>query len=235
VVYGTLEEEYAAIVENVTDTQVTVRTVPGVGTGAIWKVTVGGQEDPTPPLELTSSYGAPYIESLSPLDGVSLEELTTQGGQQIIVHGLNFGRVTDPVTVTYGAGTLELVASCVKSDTSPHTDMTCTTAPGAGGGDPDPHHWIAVVAGSISPESDAVTRYIAPVLLEVTGPGSFDASTRGSEQVVLTGLNFGPASLQSVITHSAVYGGAVPSPDEFEYVATECTVTADHTVSELLW
>jgi hypothetical protein len=64
-------------------------------------------------------------------------------------------------------------------------------------------------------------RYLPPVIHNLTGPGVYNASTRGGQVVVISGLNFGPYdprySLQVTYGKSGV-----------EFTAQNCSVTHDH-------
>lgn len=77
------------------------------------------------------------------------------------------------------------------------------------------HTWIVTIADQES--SASTTSYGAPVITDISGPGSMNASTFGGERVTLTGRNFGPPSPSFL--DSVTYG-----PGGTEYTANLCNV-----------
>lgn len=100
-----------------------------------------------------------------------------------------------------------------------HRALVCKTVAGFGGG-------LAAtlyVAGLESASNDtmATTKYSQPLIVAVTGDGSFNALTRGNQDVFLAGQSFGTVEHNAV--KAVTYG-----PTGVEYQAVSCIVTADH-------
>jgi cysteine-rich repeat protein len=102
---------------------------------------------------------------------------------------------------------------------TPHHALLCRSVAGYGGS-------LAVtvlVANQESASNDTVARtmYSTPSIVAVTGDGSFNALTRGNQDVFLAGQFFGTTEHNAV--KAVMYG-----PTGTEYQATSCIVTADH-------
>lgn len=203
----------------VAHTQITCRMVAGSGTGHTWRVTVGGQ--PSPVSAATTSYARPQISSLSS------STLSTAGGTDVVITGSNFGADGDGVpSATYGDGgsgfSVGSGASACRITTD-HTEVTCRSVAGVGGG----HSWILTVSGQASDASSDTTSYTAPAIsgISVQSGSVQELPTAGGTDVVITGTNFG-ASGQGV--PSATYG---PGGSGFSIAAgaTACRITVDHT------
>lgn len=71
-----------------------------------------------------------------------------------------------------------------------HTGMLCEPSAGTG----RDHRWKVAVAGLASAASTDTTRYSAPVLKSVSGPGAVNAPTVGDVAILLNGDFFGPVT-----------------------------------------
>lgn len=84
--------------------------------------------------------------------------------------------------MTYGPSGIEYTATC--SVSTPHTVITCATAPGTG----RVNYWLVTVGGQISTRSTGWTSYAAPSITSIspaTGP------TTGGQTLSIVGANFG--------------------------------------------
>jgi hypothetical protein len=71
-------------------TVITCTTTSGVGTGHVWRVTVGGQE--SVPSASRTSYLAPTVTSMS---GQGTYQAKTDGGQVVTISGAELGSAAD--------------------------------------------------------------------------------------------------------------------------------------------
>jgi hypothetical protein len=182
---------------------ITCYSAPGVGSNHVAQIILNGQSSPVFNLT-TISYAPPSLTSLAGPGAVNGD---TRGNQTVLLNGLNFGPndayTISQLVVTYGIykladtyqGTgvstnISIVASCIIS--IPHTQISCTTAPGAGAF----LNWVVVVAGQAlaSPTSS----YATPVITGITGTLLLDPNVVDANGVVtthtLTGNFFGPSA-----------------------------------------
>ena len=171
-------------------TQLECVTAPGVGTEHAWVVSVGGVAS-TPGTSSAgvtrTSYHPPTLTSVS---GAGAHFADTSGGQRVVIAGDQFGAAGvaggGVEAVTYGVNGTEFAAvDCAVS--VHHTGVTCLTAPGTGRG----HSWRITVGGQVSELLFADTGYGSPIVSHFSGTGAGDGDTRGGEEVVLHGFNFG--------------------------------------------
>jgi len=174
-------------------------------------VAIGGSASPSPFLGSVLSYAPPVITSF---EGEGARLAATAGGQMVVIKGLNFGSSQLAITaVGYGIDGAEYVApGCVL--VVPHTEIQCTTVPGAGAR----LAWTVKIANQVS--VTPVTDYSPPEITAISGDGSVDAFTNGGQDVVLTGTNF---ATQQYLT-SVNYG-----PTGTEFAAVGCIVTVQDT------
>ena len=126
----------------------------GAGKGHEWVVVVGGQLSATP----TSSYHQPEISHIT---GDGAEQGRTNGLQQVILHGNNFGPYADGAIVTYGpTGTEYIPKDCVVMS---HQNITCKTVPGFGKN----LYWQVTVREQTN-ELSATTSYASPYIHSAT-------------------------------------------------------------------
>ena len=192
----------------VAGTKMVCATAPGVGAGLVWRVEVGGQTSPVLTSD-SSSYHPPIVASYAP----TLHP-ETAGGEVIAITGAQFGPAGTPIDgATYGPNGTEFVATNC-SLVTPHTQVQCTTAVGAGAG----LKWFVTVDGqrSVTPS----TAYAAPEITGFAGPGAVNGSTDGGAAVVLTGRYFSVAKFLGAVTYGAT---------GVEFSASNCTVTTPHT------
>ena len=80
---------------------VTCQVPPGVGTGFVWTLSVAGQMS-TSAHSLQSSYGPPEVTVVTVSDATDTSSGTaTVGGAQVVVTGVNFGRVPSDFVVMW--------------------------------------------------------------------------------------------------------------------------------------
>lgn len=204
VTYGHTASEYvAASCVVVSQTVVTCRAVQGVGKNLAFRIAIGGQVSPD--LATSESYSPP---SVAWFNGTGAANAATPGGQVVLVEGRNFGFDNSLLTrVTYtwaavGHNWTFAAASCMIS--VPHTELTCTTAQGAGAA----LAWAVTVDGQVSTAPS--TSYAKPAISGVTtasGGAVTAASTDGGDTIYLTGIDFGPPSSSNMdITRRLQYG-----------------------------
>jgi hypothetical protein len=106
VTYGPASENgsrYTAVgctVMDVNQTSMRCQTSSGVGSGHVWRVTVGGQVSFVS--RDTTAYVPPTVLAVS---GQGSRQAKTEGGEQILISGLDFGSAGDTVgkvVVAYG-------------------------------------------------------------------------------------------------------------------------------------
>jgi hypothetical protein len=191
-------------------TTITCTTVPGYDSGYTWSITLNPASSGASPIlseiDLVMSYGAPTVTAISvPSIGGALshKELPTTTPVDVVITGTNFGPSNSNPVFYYGNQCLtsngNLVChefEClVKSWT--HTSITCTSANGIG----KDLGWELRV-GRLSAMSDTLGQslllaYAPPTLTGVVGQGvdAKQLDTVGKQQVVISGSNFGPASI----------------------------------------
>ena len=136
--------------------------------------------------------------------------------------GTYFGTASEAtqMSVTYSSNIQTYTAkNCMVM--SPQSIITCATVPGAGG----PVYWVVSVGGQNSVSVKGI-KYRNPTLTGVSGGSSL--STEGGQQVVLSGLDFGPAGVSGVQI-IAIYG---PQPYDMPCSLTQSSPTAVCTTVE---
>ena len=214
---------YVAVGCSIVVAHTSVKCAMAVGTGAgdKWVITIGTQQSVYS--TVTTSYGAPFISSLSTVMPLVFENLNTAGGEYVYLVGVNFGDVGSVAAAHYGPR--HYVASCVC--TVAFVKLRCTTTPGYG----STHFWRVTVDGQTSIETEFPwsTSYNVPAVSGVAvanyGITTSTLSTAGGDGIVLTGTNFGPsggAAGPLVVTYVAASGAS--------YTAAGCAVTTSDTV-----
>ena len=203
-----------------------VCSVPaGTGTDLEWDFMVGGQVatnlDVLKAKTLTT-YANPTVGAY---DGAGAEDAFTRGSEVIEIEGSNFGPLDGAAIVAIYGGednpTEFTAVNCTV--TTPHTKITCKTAPGAG----NSLEWLVTVD---TLESTAeLTDYAPPQIVSMDLPVSGFLSNDGGETVTLHGSNFGPAcdpltSPTPCYLESVTYG---PASAVFAYAGVDCEVL-DH-------
>ncbi|KAA0147327.1 hypothetical protein FNF31_07613 [Cafeteria roenbergensis] len=216
-------------------TAIACDSVPGVGAGLKFVVSADGQSSEA----FTSSlaYSPPTISRVSQL------VLATQGGDEVTLFGDNFGPIgTAPIVAEYhhdlalavlpdGFAPYRGVACQVAVD-APHRRITCRSSPGIGRN----HSWRVSVGGQLSAVSggaEGTSAYKPPVITKIGGLGADMADTKGGQQVLLSGANFGPVTQLDAdgnviagLAPLAMYGRDGPSWPA--YHARDCRVTVPH-------
>ncbi|RYY34999.1 hypothetical protein EON62_02845, partial [archaeon] len=171
--YGPTGSEFNAsgCVLSVPHTQVHCGTVVGAGAGLTWSLVIDGQHSVSP----STSYGRPEVHSFS---GRGAVNASTDGGDEVVLHGTFFSVEAHLQRVTYGPSGVEYTPRCHIS--VPHTEITCITVPGTG----RVLTWLVTVGGQTSMASEATTSYAAP---RIDGMTPSAADTPGGDVVTLTG------------------------------------------------
>ena len=204
----------------------------GVGRGHSWHITVGKQRSNVVKAAADVGYGSPVVSMYS---GAGATDADTQGGQAVVISGVNFGPITLPNgnalsaigTVTYGPdGDEYVLATATCSVTKDHVAITCQTTAGAGAG----MNWRVSVDGQ--PSVQPSTAYGHPVITGISGPAALD--TDGAQVVVITGRNFAPSekTKQSPVTGARFLDRVVYGPSgnpHYTLPTANCKVTKDST------
>lgn len=169
-------------------------SVPGTGAFHSWRVVVEGQYSDWS--AQNTSYASPVVLKVFRPSGETL--LKTEGSQQVVISGKNFGEmgVASVSSVTYGVTGFDFTAKNCSIVVS-HERILCTTAPGVG----NRLVWVVTVDDLTS--AMPTISYARPYLLSIGGLGAQNGSMSGSEVVVLQGGNFGPGN---VPIESITYG-----------------------------
>jgi hypothetical protein len=171
-------------------TRMLCRLAPGVSFDLAWSVDVCGQA--SAPAATRTSYAAPVLSRIS---GPGASRASTEGGQNVLLNGDNFGPtccdLTNPATIAsvrYGdPGLLQYTAQgCRVTSTTP-AQIACLTGPGTG----RDHVWQIDVGGQASAVLVANTSYSPPVIYNFLGTAADYADTRGYENVTIVGAQFG--------------------------------------------
>jgi len=166
---------------------------------------------------------------------LSIRTLPTAGGTTFYVRGTNFGPVADllgvaiPFTMTYGRPTArEYTATCVHSAVTPHTALTCVTAPGAGGaiggiGLPATmivagQSQVTPTNGSLAPVPPLGLAYVPPVITSISGEGQSGGPTAGGAVLTIFATGTGPVG--AAAPPSVSFGPA----GNLRFATTSCTV-----------
>lgn len=206
--------------------QAVCQSAPGVGKNLLWTLTSRGQT--SAPFALTpdtqgvsaSRYTTPAITQVAP----AVSPLSTRGKQAVLLRGLNFGPSgLAGLVVTYGPlgeqGRRYTARNCSVDVAAPHVAVVCTTISGVGAN----HVWRVTVGGQESAPSQDVTSYVAPTVVSVTGPGTFQAKTNGGQSVTISGQELGAAA-DTAGRILVTYG---PWPYVGKYTAASCAVDLD--------
>jgi hypothetical protein len=209
--------------------KVRCQTGQGYGVNHLWQIEVSGQKSnigsaPKPErvfgsgawVSQTTSYAPPTIISF---DGTAKQDANTNGGQEVILKGTQYGLSSDSAVtkVTYGlTGTEYVIANF--SVSQDHTQLTCKMEEGIGG----TLKWIVTVSGQTS--ETPTTSYGKPHILDLSGIGASFASTVGNDTIHLHGRNFGPSISSEALELVVKYGEG----GDLSYVATDCVVSIPH-------
>ena len=139
-------------------------TAPGAGERLHWRISVGGVGSTTP----STSYSPPEIRSIqitansSQVATGARPLMSTNGGERVIIEGVNLGRAEDLDWVRYGnTQEYEAIGCAMLAD---HVKISCLTVAGIGRNLP----WIISVRGQTSTVSEATRMsYVSPALLSI--------------------------------------------------------------------
>jgi hypothetical protein len=147
--------------------------------------------------------------------------------QVIRLSGRGFGTVTDgspSLSVHYGPNASYTAVNCTVVDDD--VTMECVSQAGFGS-----LQSLMVDVQGLAFRSPVIG-YDAPCVSSVTGVGAVEASTTGGEEVVLSGLNFGPLAspVDFVMYGTDVEPGVSPlAHHSAVFTAVNCSVTIAHT------
>eukprot|EP00520_Triparma_pacifica_P008947 CAMPEP_0118663976 /NCGR_PEP_ID=MMETSP0785-20121206/17747_1 /TAXON_ID=91992 /ORGANISM="Bolidomonas pacifica, Strain CCMP 1866" /LENGTH=4925 /DNA_ID=CAMNT_0006557813 /DNA_START=422 /DNA_END=15195 /DNA_ORIENTATION=+ len=175
--------------------KITCLSAPGTGFDHWAKVVVGGQVSPIFDAEI--AYARPSVHYFKPEweKDLTVEGAQTPGNEWIVVHGENFGTVSNNAInkISYGPNGVEYVPcagasapNCTCTVIVDHEQIRCLMTAGSG----KMHRWIVMIDGQNSTVS--TTSYDRPSISGIEGPGAIDANCDGGESVTLSGKNFGP-------------------------------------------
>lgn len=217
VTYGPGGSRYLPSCKIIGQTEVQCSSASGAGANHSWFVTVGGQtSEPSTP---RTSYKPPVVTLVF---GPGATGSDTAGGSIVSIQGVEFsdGASPNPMPVlNYGprGNVFKYTARQCTLQTA-HVMIVCITAPGVGRG-----LWWNINVDGQSVLFNASSSYGHPVVTGYSGPGAAEALTRGSQLVVLSGNNFGPAYPVEDAVDSVRYGTKFP-----EFGALGCRVVVDH-------
>jgi hypothetical protein len=174
-------------------TEITCRTVPGVGGRLLWTVTVAGQSSSNQ----RTHYAVPVITDIRVAGAVDAGNATTptlllrtEGGQAMVISGQHFGTASPSFVSAVEARTaagdrvLRAVDCLVTVD---HVEVRCVTPPGVGTG----YRWTLVVAEQRSAPHPVPMSYLPPVVTFVGVDGGRLAPTAGGGLLSIVGANLG--------------------------------------------
>ena len=202
---------------NVTVPHTEIRCFSGEGAGAQqpWTIVVDGQTSISPSV----SYGTPKIFSLS---GIGSFQANGNGGELVIINGVNFGPPEIPEFfqgVTYGESGVEYKANCTHVS---HTELHCITAPGIG----NDLYWKVNVEGQTNIlDANAKSSYAAPWVLDFPTLVDTDLSTETPQR--LTGTNLGVSDKLADIVLLQYHSDSIVS---LEIVSTSLLENGNHEV-----
>eukprot|EP01041_Mallomonas_annulata_P006999 gene6999-14239_t len=201
----------------------------GIGTDLAWRVIYNGQSSNI--IHANISYASPLIhnvtiETSSPSStSTSTNELSTLGGDWIIITGNHFGGLSSSVQLLYGINyyninnnnnALEYTTTCTV--TISQKALRCLSNEGAGN---NLIFQIFVGAQSSGFFHTHHIGYKQPILTAISGPGACNAHSSGGDLIYLSGMNFGISSMYvPIIVTYGVTG--------VEYEAQECVVYIAH-------
>ena len=208
-------------------------SVPGIGAGMQFYVTLGGQEAYGGPSN-TASYALSFVSSVSINGSAAASKrysLDPKGGVDILqVTGSNFGPqavlAADKPILYFGPAVevmpLRFSSVCTQAAGAlAHSSMTCPVPAGLGRN----LTFIALIGGRAGARSAASVEvsYAPPIVKLVTGAGASKGDTRGGQVIYIDG-DFGPFSLSQGSSAPLVTYGPTSNPSLF--AATECAMVS---------
>jgi hypothetical protein len=238
--YGSLASGYSTYVTTncaVTISNTEIRcTIPlGVGGGYTIKLTLytaaPGAISPASTLSpVLVSYYKPsissvYLSTASTSTDPATNSMSTNGGAQIVIDGRDFGPLGTSIAITYSPSTASVVRifnGLLCSVATPDSKVQCVSSIGSGG---SLTFKITVGSQVSSNFNNTVVRYASPT---VTSALPLLLNTNATDNITLTGTNFGPIYPDSAdlsITYSNDWLSSYPHI----YTATGCIVRVPHT------
>jgi hypothetical protein len=202
------------------NTKIECQSVPGVGSGLCWRVSVDG--DTSPFSVQTTSYARPIISAVP-----GSYSLPTSSGVTVYINGEYFGSNSNAPVVKYknSVGNLFYATNCVVA--TDHVRISCISSKGAGKN----LEWFVVVGGISSvghtQTSAAGSSYKQAYISQIYVDGFGSSSTKnfllgkGGQTLQVVGQNFGPNGTKVILE----YGG---------YTTSDCAVRMDHVLIECI-
>jgi hypothetical protein len=160
----------------------------------------------SPAASVPFAYAAPSISDVVTTGPLPTLGFSTVNGSTVpstvTLLGSNFGPAGSPLQVTYTSsqdGLLRIATNCTR-DVVAHASLVCYGPVGVGRN----HSWTVVVGGQSSGPAARTTSFLPPQLLDVSGAGSRFANTDGGQIVLLSGREFGPASVTAPVSNDAL-------------------------------
>ena len=171
------------------DSVVECETGPGTGYNHSWMIVIGDQASSI--VDAGTSYAAPVVTHFS---GLSSNGVQTEGGEFLYIHGFNFGNDASKIErVSYDNGIDHFNATDIDLVEN-HRVIKIRTAEGAGA-----RLRVSVVIDGLRSGLPRST-YRIPFINTVRGDPEGGFSTRGGEQLVIRGEDFGgPEYLDFVV------------------------------------
>ena len=202
-------------------------------------------------VEITTAYYSPVINIIAMKGGGnSVTTLATEGQEVIQLTGTNFGPKDLTLEGYYGIlscfsvngdGVATMEDSCVFTATScvvtiANTQVECKSQVGIGAD----HHWRLEKAAhdwkGVATIMGVSTSYIKPTVSKVESTDLKNKNvltTYGSEMITITGTNFGPAQLTTMMpSYLGKITGSYENNIGYQYstmTGEDCKVTIDHT------
>jgi hypothetical protein len=238
--FGTIASGYSTYLTTncaITISNIEIRcTLPvGVGASYTFKLTlttsaVGAISPATTLSTVLLSYYKPsissvYLSTASTSTDPATNTMITNGGAQIVIEGRDLGPSGTPITLTYSPNTASVVRiftglSCLIS--AADSKVQCYSSVGSGG---SLTFKITVGSQVSSNFNNTVVRYASPT---VTSALPLLLNTNATDNITLTGTNFGPIYPDTAdlsITYSNDWLSSYPHI----YTATGCVVRVPHT------
>jgi len=197
----------------ISQTVITCATVPGTGRDHVWSLNVASQNSIVQSGVSKTNYATPVVASYA---GAGAVNGITDGNQIVLVSGGDFGPVNGAnVTAKYGGAANKVEFTAVGCYVSiAHTQITCTTAPGAG----KDLSWVVTVDGQDG--TNEKTDYGKPILSGTTFSLPY-LNNDGGETIIINGTNFGPPTFPGPFLNWVRFG---PVYSPYAYDLRNCIV-----------
>jgi hypothetical protein len=238
--FGTIASGYStyfttSCAVSISNTEIRCTIPVGVGASYTFKLTLTtsavGSVSPASTLSpVLVSYYKPsissvYLSTASTSTDPATNTMITNGGAQIVLEGRDLGPFGTSIAVTYSPSTASVVRifnGLLCSVATPDSKVQCVSSIGSGG---SLTFKITVGSQVSSNFNNTVVRYASPT---VTSALPLLLNTNATDNITLTGTNFGPIYPDTAdlsITYSNDWLSSYPHI----YIATGCVVRVPHT------